>query len=79
MLLLGDLLALPVTGLLALFRKIHELADRELNDEEYIRERLLEVQLRYEMDELDEAEYAREAAEWEARLNALRQANGETA
>lgn len=75
MLLIDDLLALPFKGLLGLFRKIHEMADRELNDEDYIRERLLELQLRYEMDEIDEAEYALEAAEWEARLNAVREAD----
>ncbi len=77
MLLIDDLLALPFKGLLGIFRKIHEMADREQNDEAYIQEKLLELQLRYEMDEIGEAEYTQQAALWEARLNAARQAAGE--
>lgn len=75
MLLIDDLLALPFTGLLGIVGKIHEMGDRELNDEAYIQEKLLELQLRYEMDEIGEEEYNLQAAEWEARLNAVRQAD----
>jgi hypothetical protein len=74
MLLIDDLLALPFTGFLGIFRKIYEMADRELNDEAYIQEKLLELQLLYEMDEISEEEYNLQAPEWEARLNAVRQA-----
>jgi len=77
MLLIDDLLALPFKGFLGIFRKIYELADRELSDEGYIQEKLLELQLLYEMDEIDEAEYTRQSGEWEARLNAIRQAEDE--
>jgi hypothetical protein len=77
MLLIDDLLALPFKGFLGIFRKIYELADRELSDEGYIQEKLLELQLLYEMDEIGEEEYTRQAAEWEARLNAIREAEGE--
>ena len=77
MLLIDDLLALPFRGFLGILGKIHELADRELNDEAYIQEKLLELQLRYEMDEIDEAEYTQQAALWEAKLNAVRQAEEE--
>ena len=73
MLLIDDLLALPLKGFLGIFRKIHEMADRELNDEAYIQEKLLEIQLLYEMDEIGEEEYSRQAAEWEGRLNAVRE------
>jgi len=79
MLLIDDLLALPFKGFLGIFRKIHELADRELNDEAYIQERLLELQLLYEMDEIGEEEYTEQAALWEAKLNAVRQAEEEAA
>jgi len=71
MLLVDDLLALPFKGLFGIFRKISEMADRELSDEAYIQEKLLELQLLYEMDEIDEEEYDRQAAVWEARLNAV--------
>ena len=77
MLLIDDLLALPFKGFLGIFRKIHELADRELNDEAYIQEKLLELQLLYEMDEIGEAEYTEQAALWEAKLNAARGAEEE--
>ncbi len=72
MLLVDDLLALPFRGLFGIFRKISEMADREFTDEAYIQEKLLELQLLYEMDEIGEEEYDRQAAVWEARLNAAR-------
>ena len=77
MLLIDDLLALPFKGLMGILHKIHETADRELNDEGYIQEKLLELQLLYEMDEIGEEEYTQQAAEWEARLNAVRGAEDE--
>ena len=77
MLLVDDLLALPFKGLFGIFQKISEMADREFTDEAYIQGKLLELQLLYEMDEIGEEEYDREAAEWEARLNAVRQAEEE--
>jgi hypothetical protein len=70
MLLVDDLLALPFKGLFGIFQKISEMADREFTDEAYIQEKLLELQLLYEMDEINEEEYDRQAAVWEARLNA---------
>ncbi len=72
MLLVDDLLALPFKGLFGIFQKISEMADREFTDEAYIQEKLLELQLLYEMDEIGEEEYDRQAAVWEARLNAAR-------
>jgi len=77
MLLIDDLITLPFKGLIGVFEKIYEMADREQNDEGYIQEKLLELQLLYEMDEIGEAEYTVQTAEWEARLNAVRQADEE--
>ena len=70
MLLLDDLLLLPARGLVGILRRIGEIADRELTDWEYMQEQLLELRLRYEMDEIDEREYHRQTALWEARLEA---------
>lgn len=78
MLLIDDLLALPFKGFLGIFRKIHEMADRELHDEAYIQEKLLELQLLHEMDDIGEEEYTQQAASLEARLNAVRQTEEET-
>lgn len=72
MLLIDDLLLLPFKGFLGIFQKIHEMAERELNDEAYLQEKLLELQLLYEMGGIDEEEYSRKEAELLARLNALR-------
>lgn len=74
MLLIDDLLALPFKGFFGIFRKIQEMADREFTDEVYIQEKLLEIQLLYEMDEIGEEEYTIREAEFRARLNALREA-----
>lgn len=72
MLLIDDLLLLPFKGLVGIFEKVHELAERELSDENYIRERLMELQLRFELDELSEEEYAKQEKELLERLDYLR-------
>ncbi len=78
MLLIDDLLLwLPIKGFLGIFRKIHEMAERELSDEAYLHEKLLELQLLYEMDEISEEEYNQQEAELRARLNAIRGAREE--
>jgi Gas vesicle protein G len=77
MLLVDDLLTLPFKGLYGLFQEICVMADRETGDEGYIQQKLLELQLLFEMDEIDEEKYVREAAVWEARLNAARGAESE--
>jgi len=77
MLLIDDLLLwLPMKGLLGIFQKIHEMAERELNDEAYLQEKLLELQLLYEMGEIGEEEHSQREAELLARLNALRGVEG---
>ena len=77
MLLIDDLLLLPIKGLLGIIKKIHEMAERELSDEAYLQEKLLELQLLYEMDEISEEEYNQQEAELRARLNAIRGAREE--
>lgn len=77
MLLIDDLLLLPVKGFFGIFKKIHEMAERELSDEDYIRERLMELQLRFELDEISEEEYNKQEKELLARLDAARGANEE--
>ena len=68
---------LPVKGFIGIFKKIHELAEKELTDEDYIRERLMELQLRFELDEISEEEYTRQEKELMARLDAIRIAKRE--
>jgi hypothetical protein len=72
-----DILLLPAKGLIGVFEKIHQMAKREVNDEKYALEKLMELQLRYEMDEISEEEYNKEEAKLQAKLNAIREADEE--
>jgi len=75
--LIDDLLLLPVRGFVGIFKKIHEMAEREVSDEDYIRERLMELQLKFELDEISEEEYTKQEKELMARLEAIRKAKEE--
>jgi hypothetical protein len=72
MLVVDDILLLPAKGLVGIFKKIHEMAKTELSDEKYTLEKLMELQLRYEMDEISEEEYNKEEAKLQAKLNSIR-------
>ena len=72
MLLIDDLLMLPAKGFLGIFKKIHEMVERELSDETYIRERLVALQLRFELEEISEEEYNRQEKELLERLDTIR-------
>jgi Gas vesicle protein G len=76
-LLIDDMLLMPFKGLVGIFKKIYEMADRELSDEDYIRERLMEVQLRFELDEIGEEEYLKREKEFMALLDSIRIAQEE--
>lgn len=70
------LLFWPVTAPLFLTRfslgKVQDAVREELTDESRIREDLLELQLRLELGEIDEGEYARREAELMAALREAR-------
>jgi uncharacterized membrane protein len=74
MLVIDDILLLPFKGLFGIFEKIHEMAKKEVSDEKYTLEKLMELQLRYELDEISEEEYNREEVKLQAKLNAIREA-----
>jgi len=76
--LIDDLLLLPVRGFVGIFKKIHEMAEREVSDEDYIRERLMELQLKFELDEISEEEYIDQEKELMTRLDAIRKATTES-
>jgi hypothetical protein len=75
MLVIDDILLLPCRGLLGIFEKIHDMAKREVSDERYTLEKLMELHLRYEMDEISEEEYNKEETKLQAKLNAIRGAD----
>lgn len=57
---IDDLLFAPVKLVSWLGEKVDEAAHREMTDESRVREKLVEVQILYELGELTEDEYIRE-------------------
>ena len=77
MFLIDDLLMLPAKGFLGVFKQVHEMVEQEFSDETYIREKLVALQSRLELDEISEEEYNRQEKELLARLDAIRSAEEE--
>ena len=63
MFLLDDLLSLPLSGLKFVFRTLRQVAVEQYTDTGPIKERLLELQLQLESEEITEAEYVQREAE----------------
>ena len=63
MFLLDDLLGLPLSGLKFVFRTLRQVAEEQYTDTGPIKERLLELQLLLESEEITEAEYVLREAE----------------
>ena len=77
MFLLDDILLAPLKGVIWLGQKINEIVEKELSDEEGIKEKLMALQLRFELDEINEDEYKKQEEELLARLDAIRKAKEE--
>lgn len=69
---IDDLLLAPVNGFKFILRQIQQIADRELNDDTVIKEQLLELQMRLELEEISEEDYAAAEAELFARLRVIK-------
>ena len=72
MLFIDDLLLSPVNGFIFILNQIQKIADKELNDDTFIKEQLLELQMRVELDEIYDEEYKEREAELFARLRAIK-------
>lgn len=72
MFLIDDILLAPVSGFKFILNQIQKMADQELNDDTLIKEQLIELQMRLELDEISESEYQEREAEIFARLRALK-------
>nr|WP_319999425.1 gas vesicle protein GvpG [uncultured Draconibacterium sp.] len=57
MLLIGGILFAPLKGIVFIAEKINEVLEKEVSDEGAVKERLMALQLKFEMDEIDEEEY----------------------
>ncbi|HEY5404673.1 MAG TPA: gas vesicle protein GvpG [Pyrinomonadaceae bacterium] len=72
MFLLDDILLAPVSGFKFILGQIQKMADQELNDDSLIKEQLIELQMRLELDEIADEEYQEREAELFARLRAIK-------
>jgi hypothetical protein len=73
MFLIDDILLAPVNGFRFILGQIQKMADRELNDDTVIKEQLLELQMRLELEEISEEDYQAQEAELFARLRVIRE------
>ena len=74
MFLIDDILLAPLKGVIFIAEKINEIIDKEMSDEGAIKERLMALQLKFEMDEINEAEYDEREDELLKLLEAAREA-----
>ena len=72
MLFIDDLLLLPFSGFRFILGQIQKMADQELNDDTTIKEQLLELQMRLELDEISDEEFREREAELFARLRVIK-------
>jgi hypothetical protein len=54
---LFDGVLLPIKGIVFLAEKINDVLEKEISDEGSVKERLMALQLKFEMDEITEGEY----------------------
>ena len=64
-------ITLPVKGLLFVFEKISDAVDQERLDEDKVRGMLMELEMRYELEEMREEEYLEREEELLEWLNAI--------
>ncbi|MEK7735505.1 MAG: gas vesicle protein GvpG [Nitrospirota bacterium] len=77
MFLIDDILLAPLKGLIWIGEKINEVSEKEFSDEGLIKEKLMELQLKFELDEISEEEYNKQEKELLERLDAIRKAKEE--
>jgi uncharacterized protein involved in exopolysaccharide biosynthesis len=73
MFLIDDLLLSPLAGLKFILTQIEKVVDRELNDETFIKEQLLELQMRLELNEISEDDFRAREQDLFARLRAIKE------
>jgi hypothetical protein len=72
MVLIDDLLLAPVHGFKFILGQIQKMADQELNDDSVIKDQLLELQMRYELEEISDEDFKAREAELFARLRVIK-------
>jgi hypothetical protein len=77
MFLIDDIILSPVKLVVWLGKKIDDIVEKEFSDEGLIKEKLMQLQLRFEIDEISEENYNRQEKELLERLEAIRKAKEE--
>lgn len=72
MLIIDDILLAPIKGIIWLGEKINQVVEREMYDEGRIKEQLMALQSRLELDEINEEEYKKQEKVLLARLETSR-------
>jgi len=70
---IDDILLSPIKLTMWLGNKLRESAYQEMTDESKIHEELLQLQMRYEMEEISEETYEKEEARLMEQLDAIRE------
>lgn len=74
MFIIDDILLAPLKGVVWLGKKINEVVEKEFSDEGRIKEKLMELQMRFELDEISEEEYKEGEKKLLERLDTIRKA-----
>ena len=69
---IDDLFLLPIKFPMWIAQKLNDLAYQELTDESGVHEKILDLQMRYEIGEVGEEIYEKEEAKLMAQLEAIR-------
>lgn len=77
MFLIDSILLTPVKGVIWLGKMINEAVEKETSDQGVIKEKLMELQLQFELDEISEDEYNKKEKELLERLDIIRRNNEE--
>lgn len=77
MFLIDDILLAPLKGVIWLGEQIKEVAEKELSDEGRIKEKLMELQFKFELDEISEDEYNKQEKELLTQLDTIKNVKGE--
>lgn len=74
MFLIDSILLAPLKGVMWMGEKLGDMAQKELTDKGRIKEQLMALQLRFELDEINEEEYDKRETELLDRLDAITKA-----
>ncbi|MBI1938987.1 MAG: gas vesicle protein GvpG [Ignavibacteriales bacterium] len=71
MFLIDDILLSPLKGIIWLSEKLENFVEKELTDQDKIKEKLMALQLQFELDEISEEDYDKQECELLVRLDEI--------